>query len=49
MVILVTIGLFLSLGVVVVMIAMARRIEELERENEALRTQLPSKRVDQNE
>ncbi len=44
MVILVTIGLFLSLGVVVVMVAMARRIEVLERENEALRN-LPSNRV----
>lgn len=45
MVILVTIGLFLSLGVVIVMVAMARRIDSLERENELLRRKLPSNQV----
>lgn len=45
MVILVTIGLFLSLGVVVVMVAMAHRIDALERENKLLRRKLPSNQV----
>lgn len=45
MVILVTIGLFLSLGVVIVMVGMAHRIDALERENELLRHKLPSNQV----